>query len=109
MSHETEIRADTYKGIHHPKMKALGEDYNLCKYTESSVIIFPIESNHASASYNSRESNIINKIIRLEPSVLQELKQENICEFYFMEQHKQSKVTVLVVNYFTLTIRFSFN
>lgn len=71
------------KGIHHPKMKGLSEDYNLSKYTKSPVRIFPIESDHASAPYNSRVSNIINK--RLDPSVLQEFKQENICEFYFTE------------------------
>ncbi|CAB3255959.1 unnamed protein product [Arctia plantaginis] len=71
------------RGIHHPKAEELGEDYNLSKYTESSVRVFPIESDHASAPYNNRISNIINKI--LDPSVLEDFKQENLCEFYCTE------------------------
>ena len=70
------------KGIPHPKAEELAEDYSLSKYTNKPVKVFQIESDHASAPYDVRVPNIVNKL--LDPNLLQEFKKKNLCEFYYL-------------------------
>lgn len=71
------------KGLPHPRAESLPEDYNLSKYTNKPVKVFHIESDHASAPYDCRVSNIINKM--LDPTLLEEFKKKNLCETYVIQ------------------------
>ncbi|KAJ8720391.1 hypothetical protein PYW07_012434 [Mythimna separata] len=72
------------KGLAHPKSKKLSEDYNLSKYTNNPVQVFNIESDHTSAPYDCRVSNIVNKMLDL--TLLEEFKSKNLCETYIVKQ-----------------------
>ncbi|XP_063894600.1 fatty acid synthase [Helicoverpa armigera] len=74
------------KGIPHPKAKPLPEDYNLSKYTTKPVKVFQIESDHASAPYDCRVSNIVNKF--LAPDLLSKFEKEILCDTYLVESFK---------------------
>lgn len=68
------------RGVPHPKSEDLGVDYNLSKYSKQPVKIFSITADHASAPYDSRISNIINKM--LDSSLIEEYKKKNLCHIY---------------------------
>lgn len=68
------------RGIPHPKSENLGEDYNLSKYSTQPVKIFSITADHASAPYDSRVTNIVNKM--LDSSLIEEFKKKNLCYTY---------------------------
>lgn len=74
------------KGLPHPMADSLPEDYNLSKYTNKPVKVFNIESDHASAPYDCKVSNIVNKM--LDPTLLEEFKTKNLCETYFIRSTK---------------------
>uniref|UniRef100_A0A2A4JTZ4 Ketosynthase family 3 (KS3) domain-containing protein n=1 Tax=Heliothis virescens TaxID=7102 RepID=A0A2A4JTZ4_HELVI len=71
------------KGIPHPKAKPLPEDYNLSKYTTKPVKVIQIESDHATAPYDSRVSNIVNKF--LDSDLLSKFEKEVLCDSYLVE------------------------
>uniref|UniRef100_A0A2A4JVR3 Ketosynthase family 3 (KS3) domain-containing protein n=1 Tax=Heliothis virescens TaxID=7102 RepID=A0A2A4JVR3_HELVI len=71
------------KGIPHPKVERLSEDYDLYKYTKQPVKVFQIESDLAAAPYDCRVSNIVNKT--LDPTFLEEFKRKNLCEYYHLK------------------------
>ncbi|XP_021181064.3 fatty acid synthase [Helicoverpa armigera] len=71
------------KGIPHPKVERLSDDYDLSKYTKQPVKVFHIESDLAAAPYDSRVSNIVNKT--LDPTFLEEFKRKNLCEYYHLK------------------------
>lgn len=71
------------KGLPHPTAQSLPEDYNLSKYTNKPVKLFNIESDHATAPYDNKVSNIVNKM--LDPSLLEEFKKKNLCETYVIK------------------------
>nr|XP_049700707.1 fatty acid synthase [Helicoverpa armigera] len=60
--------------------ESLPEDYNLSRYSKKPVKVFHIESDHVTAPYDSRVSNIVNKM--LDPKLLEEIKKKNLCETY---------------------------
>ncbi|KAJ8719814.1 hypothetical protein PYW08_011989 [Mythimna loreyi] len=74
------------KGISHPKSEALADDYNLSKYTNKPVKIFHLDSDHASAPYDCRVSNIVNKF--LGEDLLSKFEKENLCDTYLSESFK---------------------
>ena len=71
------------KGIPHPKAKPLANDYNLSKYTNKPVKVFNIESDHASAPYDCRVSNIVNKF--LGEDLQSKFEKEVLCDTYLVE------------------------
>ncbi|XP_028028986.1 fatty acid synthase-like [Bombyx mandarina] len=71
------------KGIPHPSMGYLTNDYNLFKYSKRPVQVFKLESDHALAPQDCRASNIINKL--LDPAVLEEFNKSNLCESYLAD------------------------
>uniref|UniRef100_A0A2A4JVQ1 oleoyl-[acyl-carrier-protein] hydrolase n=1 Tax=Heliothis virescens TaxID=7102 RepID=A0A2A4JVQ1_HELVI len=71
------------KGIPHPRAKPLPEDYNLSKYTTKPVKVIQIESDHASAPYDCRVSNIVNRF--LDPEILSKFEKENLCSSYLAD------------------------
>ncbi|KAJ8720393.1 hypothetical protein PYW07_012436 [Mythimna separata] len=74
------------KGIPHPRAEALADDYNLSKYTNKPVKVFHLESDHASAPYDCRVSNIVNKF--LGPELLSKFEKESHCDTYLVESFK---------------------
>ncbi|XP_049875291.1 fatty acid synthase-like [Pectinophora gossypiella] len=71
------------KGIPHPNANTLEHDYNLSKYSTKPVKVFEIASNHATATQDCRVANIVNKL--LDPKLLEEFKNKNLCETYFAD------------------------
>lgn len=74
------------RGIPHPKSGSLAEDYNLSKYSKQPVKVFQLESDHPSAPYDCRVSNIVNKF--LDPQLLSEFEKKVLCETYLAESFK---------------------
>lgn len=74
------------KGIPHPNMRELSEDFNLSKYTKKAVKVFDIESDHASAHQDCRVSNIVNRL--LDQKSLEEFKNKNLCWTYLADPVK---------------------
>ncbi|PZC84556.1 hypothetical protein B5X24_HaOG204586 [Helicoverpa armigera] len=68
------------KGLSDIIEESLPEDYNLSRYTKKPVKVFHIESDHVTAPYDSRVSNIVNKM--LDPKLLDEIKKKNLCQTY---------------------------
>ncbi|CAH0625662.1 unnamed protein product [Chrysodeixis includens] len=68
------------KGVPHPTSEDLGEDYSLSKYSKQPVKVFNITSDHVSAPYDTRISNIVNKL--LDPSLIEEFRKKNLCNTY---------------------------
>lgn len=64
-------------------VEGLFEDYNLSKYTNKPVKVFHIESDHATAFYDCRVSNIVNKM--LDSKLLENFKKKNLCDKYFVK------------------------
>lgn len=75
------------KGIPHPKARKLPEDYNLSKFSNQAVKIFNIEADHALVPNDSRVTNLVNRL--LDPQILEEFKNKNLCEIYFADPSKQ--------------------
>lgn len=71
------------KGLPHPRAASLPEDYNLSKYTNKPVKVFNIESDHVSAPYDCKVSNIVNKM--LDPTLLEDFKKRNLCDTYVIK------------------------
>lgn len=74
------------KGIPHPNMAKLADDFDLSKYTRKPVKVFNIESDHASAHQDCRVSNIVNRL--LEPKLLEEFKNKNLLWTYLADPVK---------------------
>lgn len=59
----------------------LSDDYNLSKYSQKPVKVFPLlAGDSAAAPYDLRVSNIIN--MTLDKKVLDEFKDKNLCDMY---------------------------
>ncbi|XP_075976879.1 fatty acid synthase-like [Anticarsia gemmatalis] len=71
------------RGIPHPRAESLPEDYNLSKYTKQPVRIFHLDADHPSAPYDSRVSNIVNKL--LDTKLLEEFQKKNLCDSYLVK------------------------
>lgn len=74
------------KAIPHSNMAQLPDDYHLSKYTKKPVKVFDIDSDHASAYQDCRVSNIVNRL--LDPKLLDEFKNKNLCWTYLADPIK---------------------
>ncbi|KAH9645168.1 hypothetical protein HF086_005713 [Spodoptera exigua] len=71
------------KGKPHLQSEKLSADYNLSKYTKNPVKIYHIESDHPSAPYDTRVTNIVNNL--LDDNLLEEFKKKNLCDKYVIQ------------------------
>ncbi|KAF9803767.1 hypothetical protein SFRURICE_012066, partial [Spodoptera frugiperda] len=71
------------KGKPDLQAECLSVDYNLSKYTKNPVKVYEIESDHPSAPYDSRVTNIVNKL--LDGNLLKEFKKKNLCDKYVIQ------------------------
>lgn len=71
------------KGKPDLQSESLSADYNLSKYTKNPVKVYDIESDHPSAPYDSRVTNIVNKL--LDGNLLEEFKKKNLCDKYVIQ------------------------
>ncbi|XP_022827106.1 fatty acid synthase-like [Spodoptera litura] len=71
------------KGKPELQSQSLSADYNLTKYTKNPVKVYHIDSDHPSAPYDSRVTNIVNKL--LDENSLKEFKHKNLCDKYIIQ------------------------